>query len=135
MNQLFTLFTFILITGLSSLQSYPRSIDKEVAQCKISAHCYTYEIVVNDPNKELKKAEAIIRQFPRSKIVEETKDYLHVEATTKWMHFIDDLELKALPDKRILIVKSESRVGLSDMGVNKKRVKNLLSKLDINIKQ
>ena len=41
------------------------------------------------------------------------------------MHYVDDLELKALPEKGVLQIRSESRVGIGDNGVNKKRIDNL----------
>jgi uncharacterized protein (DUF1499 family) len=43
------------------------------------------------------------------------------------MRFVDDLELKIAGDQ--LIVRSESRVGYSDFGVNRKRADQLRQKL------
>lgn len=53
--------------------------------------------------------------------------YLRVECTSKIMRFVDDLELKIEGDK--LLVRSESRVGYSDFGVNRKRADELRERL------
>lgn len=49
--------------------------------------------------------------------------YLRIECTSKIMRFVDDLEIKIEGDQ--LIVRSESRVGYSDFGVNRKRAEQL----------
>ena len=45
------------------------------------------------------------------------------------MKYVDDLEVSFLPESSKLLVRSESRVGESDLGVNQKRVDLLKSKL------
>lgn len=64
---------------------------------------------------------------PRVRIVEERKDqwYLHVEATSLIFRFVDDLEFQLDPAEKLLHVRSASRVGYSDFGVNRRRVERL----------
>jgi uncharacterized protein (DUF1499 family) len=61
-----------------------------------------------------------------AKIVEQTADYLHAEYTTRWMRFVDDVEFYApgdvTGDGKLIQVRSASRIGYSDFGVNRKRV-------------
>ena len=45
------------------------------------------------------------------------------------MKYVDDLEVSFVPESRKLLVRSESRVGEGDLGVNQKRVDFLKSKL------
>ena len=45
------------------------------------------------------------------------------------MKYVDDLEVSYLPKSGKLIIRSESRVGESDLGVNQKRVDLIKSKL------
>ena len=47
----------------------------------------------------------------------------------KWIKYVDDLEVSFLPESNILSIRSESRVGESDLGVNQKRVDLLKSKM------
>ncbi len=42
--------------------------------------------------------------------------------TTLQRRYTDDLLLKAIPEKGIIQIRSESRVGIGDNGVNQKRV-------------
>ena len=54
-------------------------------------------------------------------------DYLRIECTSKIMRFVDDLELRI--DGNALLVRSESRIGYSDFGVNRKRAEQLRKQL------
>jgi Uncharacterized protein conserved in bacteria len=56
-------------------------------------------------------------------------DYLPAEATSKWMKYVDNLEVSFLPESDIVSIRSESRVGESDLGVNQKIVDLLKSKM------
>jgi uncharacterized protein (DUF1499 family) len=64
---------------------------------------------------------------PRLRIVEERKDqwYLHAEATSLVFRFVDDVEFQLDPGQRLLHVRSASRVGHWDLGVNRRRVERL----------
>lgn len=56
------------------------------------------------------------------KIVRELSDYLYVESTSMLMRFVDDFELHLREEDGIIAVRSASRYGKSDFGVNKERV-------------
>jgi len=56
-------------------------------------------------------------------IISATPNYLYIEFKTPLMGFVDDVEL-LLDDKQIH-VRSASRLGYSDLGVNRKRVEHL----------
>lgn len=66
-------------------------------------------------------------KLPGAKTAVKEGDYLRIECTSKIMRFVDDLELKISDDK--LIVRSESRIGYSDFGVNRKRANQLRTEL------
>jgi uncharacterized protein (DUF1499 family) len=66
----------------------------------------------------------VVESMPRTKVVEQDERYLHAEATSLLFRFVDDLELLVGPDSE-LIVRSASRVGKGDLGVNAKRVAEL----------
>ncbi|CAM2778778.1 DUF1499 domain-containing protein [Vibrio neptunius] len=67
----------------------------------------------------LDQIEAVVLKEPRTKTAKKSADYLRVEFTSKIMRFVDDLELRI--EGNSLIVRSESRTGHSDFGVNRKR--------------
>jgi uncharacterized protein (DUF1499 family) len=71
--------------------------------------------------KHLKKA---IESFKKITIIVEKDNYLHVEFKSAIMGFIDDVEFY-FPEEKVIHVRSASRIGYSDFGVNRKRVEQL----------
>ncbi|PKN70077.1 MAG: DUF1499 domain-containing protein [Deltaproteobacteria bacterium HGW-Deltaproteobacteria-12] len=67
----------------------------------------------------------IVGGMKRTKIVAEKEDYLHAEFKSLIFRFIDDVEFYFPEDQNIIHVRSASRVGHSDMGVNRKRVEEI----------
>lgn len=72
--------------------------------------------------------EAILAQ-PRTVIVEERPGYLRAEATSRIFRWVDDLELALEEETAQIHVRSASRTGYGDLGVNRKRVEALRSAL------
>lgn len=70
----------------------------------------------------------VIEEMPRTRVITVTDGYVHAEARSRVFRFIDDLELLILPDWE-LVVRSASRVGRSDAGVNGRRVEELRERL------
>jgi len=101
----------------------------ELPECVVITHCVRENFRVNDLENAFKKASKIVSESPRTKIVEQTNSYIHAEAKTKWRRYTDDLILKAIPEEGIIQVRSESRVGIGDNGVNKKRVDDFAYRL------
>ena len=56
-------------------------------------------------------------------------DYIHAEVKSRLMKYIDDLEVTYLQDQKKIIIRSESRVGDGDFGVNRKRIDSLKNEL------
>lgn len=65
---------------------------------------------------------AIVAQMPGAKIIESKPDYLYAQFTTPWMKFVDDAEFWFDPAAQVIQVRSASRVGKGDWGVNRKRI-------------
>lgn len=101
----------------------------DLPECVVITHCVREDFKVNDIENAFKKATKIVSETARTKIVEKTDSYIHAEAKTKWRRYTDDLLLKAIPEKGIIQVRSESRVGVGDNGVNKKRVDDFAYRL------
>ena len=70
----------------------------------------------------------VVESMPRTTIVERSDLYLRAEVRSLIFRFVDDLELYVTPDLE-LVVRSASRVGQGDMGVNAERVEELRSRL------
>ncbi len=69
----------------------------------------------------------VIESQPRMAIKDASANYLHATDTTKLVKFVDDVEF--LLDDNVIHVRSESRVGYSDWGVNRKRVEMIRAQL------
>ena len=80
---------------------------------------------------ELTQAKARLRQAVLSagdaRVVEETDTYWHVEFRSWLFRFVDDVEFLFDRENRLIHVRSASRVGYSDLGVNRKRVETIRS--------
>jgi uncharacterized protein (DUF1499 family) len=63
-----------------------------------------------------------LRSMKRCRIVTEQADYIHAEFTSVIFRFVDDVEFLADDVRKIVHVRSASRVGYSDFGVNRRRV-------------
>jgi uncharacterized protein (DUF1499 family) len=71
----------------------------------------------------------LVAAAPRTRIIEEEEWWLHAEARSRLFGFVDDLELALDPGRRLLGVRSAARLGLSDRGVNRRRVERLRREL------
>jgi len=72
----------------------------------------------------LKHLKEVVQSMKRTRIVDESNDYLRVEFTSAVMGFVDDVEFY-FPHEPIIHIKSASRIGYSDFGVNRKRVEKI----------
>ncbi|SDW33481.1 DUF1499 domain-containing protein [Marinobacter mobilis] len=62
-------------------------------------------------------------------IVARQEYYLRAEATTRVLRFVDDLEFLFQPAQGLIHVRSASRVGYSDFGVNRERLERIRQQL------
>jgi len=79
--------------------------------------------------ESLARVKAAALSFPRTKIVEEAPGYVHVTFTSAVFRFVDDVELEVDEKAKVVNVRSASRVGRKDFGVNRKRVEAIRAKL------
>lgn len=65
---------------------------------------------------------SVLRSMPRVRLVNEGENYLHAECASRIMGFVDDAEFLLDEKARVIHVRSASRLGTSDFGVNRARV-------------
>ncbi len=61
----------------------------------------------------------------RAEVIKSEDNYLYAEFTSKLLGFVDDVEFFINEDERTIEVRSASRLGESDLGVNRKRIETL----------
>ena len=65
----------------------------------------------------------VVNSMPRTKVVTSTEDYLHIEYRSTVFRFVDDVEFLFDDTAKVIHFRSASRVGYSDLGVNRKRIR------------
>jgi uncharacterized protein (DUF1499 family) len=64
----------------------------------------------------------VLAAMPGLRVTEQRADYLRAEAETRWMKFTDDLEFWFNPARNAIELRSASRLGRKDFGVNRERI-------------
>lgn len=94
------------------------------AEHKIAPLTYT-----GDPAKALEALKAVISNMPRTKIITAEGNYLYAEFTSALMGYVDDVEFYLNVDNNLIQVRSASRLGQSDLGVNRDRIEAIRTQL------
>ena len=113
--------------------------DNRLTRCPKSPNCvvsfnddkehYIEPIIYDEDRNTIKeKLLQIISNSQRTKIIKNEDNYIYVEYTSKVIKFVDDVEF-LFTDDNIIHVRSASRVGHTDFGVNKARIENIKSLL------
>ena len=76
------------------------------------------------------RLKSIVTAMPRVTVITQSADYLHAECKSALLGFVDDLELYVDSAANVVHMRSASRVGYSDLGVNRKRVEEIRSLLN-----
>lgn len=114
--------------------------DGRLAPCKRTPNCVSSQADRSDaehyiapiPFKgttaaAMAAAKRAIESMPRSSIVREERGYIYAEFRSKLLGFVDDVELLFDEKAGVFHVRSASRLGRRDFGVNRKRVETLRS--------
>ena len=109
--------------------------DGRLRACPSSPNCVSSDAPADDDHfvagMELTGPEAwgriadLLGERARTRVIERNPDYIHAEVRTLVMRYVDDLELHRRGLE--VSVRSASRLGHSDLGVNRKRVESLRS--------
>ncbi len=68
------------------------------------------------------KLKGIVEGMDGAKLITNAPDYLYAQYTTPLMKYVDDIEFWFDPTANVIHVRSASRLGKSDLGVNRKRI-------------
>ena len=132
------------LLGISMTSKQPDNLGVtagKLAACPDTPNCVSTQ--ADDPAKKMKPvafrgspSEAISKikevvklNYPRAKLISETEYYLHYEFKSLIFRFIDDVEFFVDDNSSVIQFRSASRVGHSDLGVNRKRMNQLAESL------
>jgi uncharacterized protein (DUF1499 family) len=126
-----------LLTACSTNQTIETGTTNDrLSPCPKSPNCVTslsedeshyvaplaYETTLEEAREKLI---SIINSMKRSEIVTAEMRYIHATFTSALFRFVDDVEFSFDDQKKVIDVKSASRTGYSDLGVNRKRVEEI----------
>lgn len=76
----------------------------------------------------------VLSVVPRTEVIQQTENYIRAESKSRIFKFVDDLEFYLPDDEKVIHLRSASRVGESDLGVNRRRSEQIrLALEDLNI--
>ena len=78
----------------------------------------------------LARIKAIVEGMDGAKVIKSEPGYLYAQFTTRLMKYVDDVEFWFDPAANAIQVRSASRVGRGDMGVNRKRIEAVRAALN-----
>jgi uncharacterized protein (DUF1499 family) len=77
------------------------------------------------PEKVMAAIQEALQQRDRVNIVKQKQHYLYAEFTSLVFRFVDDVEFLIDPETKTLHFRSASRIGRSDLGVNRERIESI----------
>ena len=82
-----------------------------------------------DGGATLAALQSIVEAMPGAKVVKLDGGYLYAQFTSSWFRFVDDTEFWFDPGAGVVQVRSASRLGESDLGVNRARIEAIRAQL------
>ncbi|ACB34222.1 protein of unknown function DUF1499 [Leptothrix cholodnii SP-6] len=82
-----------------------------------------------DARQTMARLQGVVGAMRGARIVEQKDDYLYARFTTPLMRYVDDVEFWLDPVAQVVQVRSASRLGHGDLGLNRKRVEQIRAAL------
>ncbi|AVH71636.1 DUF1499 domain-containing protein [Nostoc sp. 'Lobaria pulmonaria (5183) cyanobiont'] len=116
---------------LSSCPASNNCVVSQNADAKHAIDPIPYHVDRNAAREVLLKVLGVV---PRTEIVEQTDNYIHALSKSRIFKFVDDVEFYLPANESVIHLRSASRVGESDLGVNRRRAEQIrLALRDLNI--
>ena len=118
------------------------AVDGKLAPCPDSPNCVSTQAdptdsehymdaipLTSSPEEAQSAILAAINDMPRSTVITADPTYIHAEFRSALWRFVDDVEFHIDADAGQIHFRSASRLGYSDVGVNRARMGELTAKL------
>jgi len=112
---------------LSPCPVTPNCVSSQEKNLQNSIEPITYEDSLEQAKDRIYR---VINSMSDTRIISKEDLYLHVEFTTLLFRFIDDVEFFFDGSQSLIHVRSISRHGYWDLGVNRRRVENIRSSFE-----
>ncbi|MEH2184233.1 DUF1499 domain-containing protein [Nostoc sp.] len=142
---LLTLISSLILPGATWAASSLRVDNGHLSACPASNNCVVsqnadekhaidpilYHVDRNAAREILLKVLSVV---PRTEIVEQTDNYIHALSKSRIFRFVDDVEFYLPANESVIHLRSASRMGEFDLGVNRRRSEQIrLALRDLNI--
>lgn len=107
---------------LAPCPNSPNCVSTQSTDAKHGIDPIVYTTSMEEARDSLEK---IVRAMPRTKVVRQEEDYMHLECSSRLLRFVDDVEFWFDDANKVIHCRSASRKGYSDLGVNRKRVEQI----------
>ncbi|MGL5058778.1 MAG: DUF1499 domain-containing protein [Microcoleus sp.] len=138
--------TFLVIPGEKTMFAGKRPTnlgvrEGQLAPCPNSPNCvssFSQDVAHkieplaynSEPAAAMANLKEAIESLAKTKIITATDNYIYAEFTSSLMGFVDDVEFLLDETAKVIHVRSASRLGESDLGVNRKRIETIRTQLD-----
>jgi uncharacterized protein (DUF1499 family) len=140
MKQTLTFIVLLLTSFMTNAEDAPI---KKLPPCQNTPNCVSTQAVdkphytepfriSGNPQKAWEDLRRAIMSQDRVMITHETDNSLHAEATSLVLHFVDDIDVVLDAEAGVIHIRSASRIGHSDFGVNRKRIETIRAHLRKN---
>ena len=100
----------------------PNCVSSQSADTTHAIGPLAFKSTAGDPMADIKR---IVGSMKGASIVEESPTYLYVEFRSAIFRFVDDVEFVLDDAEKLVHIRSASRIGYSDLGVNRRRVEKI----------
>jgi uncharacterized protein (DUF1499 family) len=117
--------------------------DGRLPPCRRTPNCVSSQADPADPehyiapiafrggaDQAIAAVRAAVEGMPDTRVIRSEPGYLYAEFRTRVMRFVDDVEFASDPAAAVIHVRSASRLGRRDFGVNRERVEALRRALE-----
>jgi len=112
---------------LSLCPRTPNCVSSQEKNSQHSIHPLTYEVSLGQAKERLQR---VLNSMRGTRIITQDNVYWHVEFTTQLLRFIDDVEFYFAESQSLIHVRSASRLGYWDLGLNRRRVEAIRSRFE-----
>lgn len=89
------------------------------------AHSIQSIIYTGPQSDAMARLVGVVKTMARTKIIHQDSTYLYVEFTSSFWRFVDDVEFWVNDSQKSIQFRSASRLGKSDIGVNRNRMETI----------
>jgi len=116
--------------GGSMIKACPKSPNCVSSLAEDAEHAIAPMTYTGSRAEAMVRLKRVLASMKRTAIVSETEEYLHAESTSLIFRFVDDVEFYFPADEKTIHMRSASRVGYSDLGVNRKRLEEIRRRMN-----